>query len=175
LRSRINAAGLAHERVAKVALALSPLLLAQPILARSPQAFAQIYQSGSLLDIDRRAEQSFLAEAEYISKQHGPAICESLLLCYRAGQPFTIDPFNSRQFILAGRLDQNGLIRRLAEKEFAVVQLHADICDDLETVSCHILHNARKFSRFTDDVLYAIDRYYRIAWRSQDGTFYVPK
>jgi len=28
LRSRINAAGLAHERVAKVALALSPLLLA---------------------------------------------------------------------------------------------------------------------------------------------------
>ena len=175
LRSRIIAAGLAHERVAKVALALPPLLLAQPILARSPQAFTQIYHSGGLLDIDRRAEQSFLAEVEYISKQHGPAICESLLLCYRAGQPFTIDPFNSRQFILAGRLDQDGLIRRLGEKEFAVVQLHADICDDLEAVSCHILHNPRKFSRFTDDVLYAIDRYYRIAWRSQDGTFYVPK
>ncbi|MBV8132994.1 MAG: hypothetical protein JO282_10870 [Alphaproteobacteria bacterium] len=175
LRSRMIPGAPAPERVAKVALTLSPLLLAQPILARSPQAFAQIYHAGGLLDIDRRAEQSFLAEAEYISKKHGPAMCESLLLCYRAGQPFTIDPFNSRQFILAGRLDQDGLIRRIATQEFAVVQLRADICDDLEASSCTILHNRRKFSRFTDDVLYAVDRYYRISWRSQDGTFYVPK
>ena len=83
--------------------------------------------------IDRRAERSFLAEAEFISERHGPAICESLLLCYRAGQPFTLDPFNSRQFILAGKLDQNELIRRIAAKEFTVVQLRADICDDRET------------------------------------------
>ena len=175
LRSRIIAGGLAHERVAKVALSLSPLLLAQPILAKSPQAFAQIYHAGSLLDIDRRAQQSFLAEAEYISTRQGPAICESLLLCYRAGQPFTIDPFSSRQFILAGKLDENKLIRRIVGKEFVVVQLRADICDDPEAAFCHILHHQRKFSRFTDDVLYAVDRYYRIAWRSQDGTFYVPK
>jgi hypothetical protein len=175
LRSRIVVRALARERVAKVALSLSPLLLAQPILARSPQAFAQIYQAGNLFDIDRRAEQSFLAEAEYISNKHGPAICESLLLCYRAGKPFMIDPFNSRQFILSGRLDENKLIERIIAKEFAVVQLRADICDDPEVVFCHILHNQRKFSRFTDNVLYTVDRYYRIAWRSQDGTFYVPK
>jgi len=175
LRSRIVVRALARERVARVALSLSPLLLAQPILARSPQAFAQIYQAGNLFDIDRRAEQSFLAEAEYISNKHGPAICESLLLCYHAGKPFMIDPFNSRQFILFGRLDENKLIERIIAKEFAVVQLRADICDDPEVVFCHILHNQRKFSRFTDNVLYTVDRYYRIAWRSQDGTFYVPK
>jgi len=175
LRGRITVGGFAYERVAKVALSLSPLLLVQPILTRSPQAFAQIYHAGSLIDIDRRAEQSFLAEAEYISKKHGPAICESLLLCYRAGQPFTIDPFNSRQFILAGRLDEDKLIQRIVASEFAVVQLRADICDDPEAAVCHILHHERKFSRFTDDVLYTVDRYYRIAWRSQDGTFYVPK
>jgi hypothetical protein len=174
LRSRRIIGGLAHEWVAKVALSLSPLLLAQPILARSPQAFVQIYYAGSLFDADRRAEQSFLNEAEYIS-EHGPAICESLLLCYRAGQPFTIDPFNSRQFILAGRLDENKLIQRIVSKEFAVVQLRADICDDPEADFCHIMHHQRKFSRFTDDVLYTIDHYYRIAWRSRDGTFYVPK
>jgi hypothetical protein len=175
LRNRMVAGVLAHERVAKVALAFAPLLLAQPILTRSPQAFAQIHHAGGLLEIDRQAERSFLAEAEYISKKHGPAICESLLLCYRSGQPFTLDPFNSRQFILAGRLNQNDMIRRIAAKEFAVVQLRADICDDPEAASCHIVHQRREFSRFTDDLLYAVDRYYRIAWRSQDGTFYVPK
>ena len=175
LRNRMVSGVFAHERVPKVALALAPLLLAQPILVRSPQAFAQIHHAGGLLEIDRRAEQSFSAEAEYISKKHGPAMCESLLMCYRAGQPFTIDPFNSRQFILAGRLDQNDIIRRIAAKEFAVVQLRTDICDDQEADPCHIVPHERKFSRFTDDVLYAVDRYYRIAWRSQDGTFYVPK
>ncbi len=175
LRKQMTNGASAHEQVAKVALAVAPLLLAEPILARSPQAFAHIYHAGDLLEIDRRAEQSFLAEAEYISARHGPAICESLLLCYRAGQPFTLDPFNSRQLMLAGRLDQNDLIRRIAAKEFAVVQLRADICDEPQAGPCHIPHHRRKFTRFTDDVLYAVDRYYRIGRRSQDGTFYIPK
>jgi len=175
LRNRMVSGVFAHERVSKVALALAPLLLAEPILARSPQAFAQIHHAGGLLESDRQAERFFLAEAEFISDRHGPAMCESLLLCYRAGQPFTLDPFNSRQFILAGMLDQNDIIRRIAAKEFAVVQLRTDICDDQEAAPCHIVPHERKFSRFTDDVLYAVDRYYRIAWRSQDGTFYVPK
>ena len=175
LRKHMTIAASGHERIGRVALAVVPLLLAEPILARSPQAFAHIYHASNLLAIDRQAEQSFSAEAEYISGKHGPAICESLLLCYRAGQPFTLDPFNSRQFILAGRLDQNELVRRIALKEFAVVQLRADICDDRETGFCYILHHRRKFSRFTDDVLYAVDRHYRIGWRSQDGTFYIPK
>ena len=175
LRKHVILGASAHERLAKVAVAFAPLLLAQPILGRSPQAFAQIYHAGSLLEANRQAERSFLAEAEYISEKHGPAICESLLLCYQAGQPFTLDPFNSRQLILAGRLDQSQLIRRIAAEEFAVVQLRADICDDRKAASCHILHHWRKFSRFTDDMLYAVDRHYRIGWRSQDGTFYVPK
>jgi hypothetical protein len=175
VRRHLTTGVFAHYRAARVALAVAPLLLAQPILGRSPQVFAQVYHAGDLLENDRRTEQSFLAEAEYISKRQGQAICESLLLCYRAGQPFTLDPFNSRQFILAGRLDQGELIRRVAAREFAVVQLRADICDDPKTVTCHILHDPRKFIRFTDEVLYAVDRYYRIGWRSQDGTFYIPK
>jgi hypothetical protein len=175
MRKNITIGASGHARMGRVALAVVPLLLAEPVLARSPQAFAHIYHAGDLLEIDRLAELSFSAEAEYISEKHGPAICESLLLCYHAGQPFTIDPFNSRQFILAGRLDQNDLVHRIAAKEFAVVQLRADICDEPGTAFCHIRHYRRKFSRFTDEVLYAVDRYYRIGWRSRDGTFYIPK
>jgi len=151
------------------------LLLAQPIFARSPSAVGQIYNSGALLELNRRAEAIFLSEAKYIAGKGGPAICESLLLCHTAGQPFILDPFNSRQYILAGRLDEGQLIHRIATNEFAVIQLRADICDDPATVSCHILHYPQKFNRFTDDTLYAIDRYYQIGWRSQDGTFYIPK
>jgi hypothetical protein len=175
LRGRIVAGESAHGRNSKLTVGVASLLLAQPILARSPQASVQIFHAGDMLENYRRAERTFLDEAEYISEKHGPAICESLLLCYRAGQPFTLDPFNSRQFVLAGRLDQNELIRRIAAKEFAVVQLRADICDDRKGGSCHIGHRRRNLQRFNDDVLYAVDRYYRIGWRAQDGTFYVPE
>jgi hypothetical protein len=128
-----------------------------------------------LLEANRQAEKMFLADASYISDAHGPAICESLLLCYVAGQPFILDPFNSRQYILAGKLDETQLIRRIAAHEFAVIQVRADICDDPATTACHILHYPQKFNRFTDETLYAVDRYYRIDRRSRYGAFYVPK
>ena len=132
-------------------------------------------RGSSLLEVDCGVERSFLADAQYLADRNGLAICESLLLCYQAGQPFTLDPFNSRQYILAGGLDQGKLVRRIAAREFAVIQLRGDVCDDPEAVSCNILHYPKKFNRFTDEVLYAVDRYYTIGRRSQFGTFYVPK
>jgi len=155
--------------------AVVALVLAQPVLSRTPNAVLELSHPGALLESNRRAEEVFLADARYISDAHGPAICESLLLCHTAGQPFTLDPFNSRQYILAGRLDETELIQRIAAHEFAVLQVRADICDDAATTACHILHYPQKFNRFTDETLYAIDRYYRIDRRSRYGVFYVPK
>jgi hypothetical protein len=77
--------------------------------------------------------------------------------------------------MLSGGLDQGELIRRIAAREFAVIQLRADICDDPTTPACHILHYRKKFDRFTDEVLYAIDQYYLVGRRSTFGSFYVPK
>ena len=175
LRKRISGGGLIRGRFVAIFLGIMLLFLAQPIFARSTDTFRGIYDSGGLLEFNRRAEEAFLNDARFISESHGPAFCESLLLCYVAGQPFILDPFNSRQYILAGKLDQGELIQRIAAREFAVIQVRADICDDPATASCHILHYPQKFNRFTDETLYAIDRYYKIGRRSQDGTFYVPR
>jgi hypothetical protein len=161
--------------LAKVLALALPLLLAQPILARGSDSLAHLSNSRALLEQYRGQQDVFLADAKYILESGGPAICEDLLLCYSSGQPFTLDPFNSRQYILAGKLDQRELIARIAAHEFAVIQLKADICDDPATSSCHILHYPQKIDRFTDETLYAIDKYYRIARRSTYGTFYVPK
>jgi len=162
-------------RLARVLASVLPFLVAQPILARVPDTAVQVYHGRALLDADRRRQETFLADAKYVTDRKGPAICESLLLCYEAGQPFILDPFNSRQYILSGRLDQRELIRRITAREFAVIQLHADICDDPTTQSCHILHYRQKIDRFTDEVLYAIDQSYEVARRSTFGSFYVPK
>jgi hypothetical protein len=162
-------------RLAKALSFILPFVFAQPILARAPDAAARAYHARDLLDGDHRRQEAFLADAKFVSEKQGPAFCESLLLCHAAGQPFILDPFNSRQYMLSGRLDQGELIRQIAAREFAVIQLHADICDDLTTQSCHILHYRQKVDRFTDEVLYAIDQYYVVARRSTFGSFYVPK
>lgn len=162
-------------RLATIIAGALPFLIAQPILARAPDTAVQTYHWRDLLDFDRKRQKVFLTDTKYVADRKGPAICESLLLCYMAGQPFILDPFNSRQYILSGRLDQRELIRRIAAREFAVIQLRADICDDPTTSSCHILHYRQKVDRFTDEVLYAIDQYYEVARRSTFGSFYVPK
>jgi hypothetical protein len=162
-------------RFARILAIAVPFVVAQPILARAPDVAAQVYHSRALLDSASKRQEMFSADAKYIADRGGPAICESLLLCYVAGQPFILDPFNSRQYILSGRLDQSELIRRIAARGFAVIQLRADICDDPATRSCHILHYRQKVERFTDEVLYAIDQYYEIGRRSTFGSFYVPK
>lgn len=175
LRRRVAAAPERNGWLAKVVPVALAIFLAQPILARTPEALVKIVDGPALMASNRGAQEVFLADARYIAERSGPAICESLLLCHAAGKPFVLDPFNTRQYILAGRLDEGELIRRIAAHEFAVIQVRADICDDPVTTSCHILHYPQKFNRFTDDTLYAIDRYYGIARRSRDGSFYVPK
>jgi len=156
-------------------LALVPLVISLPIMVRVPRALTEVYHLDRVLQSDRDAQQSFLADAAYVSGRHGAAICESLLLCYRAGQPFGLDPFNSRQNIMAGRLDQRPLVERVRAHEFAVVQLRAEICDGPAAAGCSILHDPAKILRFTDEFLHAIDRDYRIDRRSPLGVFYVPK
>ncbi|MBV8507288.1 MAG: hypothetical protein JOZ11_15955 [Alphaproteobacteria bacterium] len=162
-------------RFGKMMASLLPFVIAQPILATVPDAAARASHARALLDSDRKRQEMFLADVRFVAGSQGSAICESLLLCYEAGKPFILDPFNSRQYMLSGKLNQVELIRRIAGREFGVIQLRADICDDPTTSSCHILHYRQKVERFTDEVLYAIDQYYEVARRSTFGSFYVPK
>src|SRR5215469_10377593 len=83
-------------RFAGVLSLVLPFLIAEPILARVSEIAAQAYHSRAIVDADRKRQALFLADAEYIAERHGSAICENLLLCYVAGQPFILDPFNSR-------------------------------------------------------------------------------
>jgi hypothetical protein len=160
---------------ARIAMGLAPAVLAAPILTMAAKTLGDVGQGDGWLEADRAAVQSFAADVVYLSQKPGAKICESLLLCYESGAPFVLDPFNSRQYILAGRLDQTELIRRVGAREFAVIEVRGDICDDQASATCHILHYPRKFNRFTDDFLYAVDRSYRIDRRSHLGVFYVPK
>jgi hypothetical protein len=98
---------------------LALALLLDPLL-RAPHAWLGL---GPGLDEIAKLEAATSKDVEYVSAREGPALCETLSLCFWAGKPPTVDLFNSRQAFWAGRADEQGLIERIARREFAVVQL----------------------------------------------------
>jgi hypothetical protein len=55
--------------------------------------------------------------------QPDPVLCEALLLCYWAGKPAEIDPFNFSQAILTGDRSASTLLARIRHGDFAYVQV----------------------------------------------------
>jgi hypothetical protein len=104
----------------------------------------------------------FDQEVSFLAAQPGPAICESLLLCYYAGKPHIIDPLGVSIGTKLGKGNDNQLVKQIAEKSYGAIQTDAPVA---QKTSGH----------FPDDVLDAIDRYYVEAFKAPDCYIYVPR
>jgi hypothetical protein len=114
-----------------------------------------------LSDLPERQRQ-FEAEVSFLVAQPGPAICESLILCYDAGKPYILDPFNSARLVRLGKLDSNEIVKQIAEKKYGAIQTETPVTQ-------------KRGVRFPDEVLDAIDRYYVEAFKGPDCHIYVPR
>jgi hypothetical protein len=90
----------------------------------------------------------------------GSAMCESLALCYWAGQPGTVDLFNAHQAFRTGRLDRELLLTRIRAGEFGTIQLAAGNSGG---------------ERWDDALHQAVQSRYRLARTSMNGFFYTPR
>jgi hypothetical protein len=104
----------------------------------------------------------YVAEVSFLVEQPGPAICESLIMCYDAGKPFIFDPWNATRLVRLGKLDSNEIVKQIAEKKYGAFQTDTSV--DLKTTE-----------RFPEDVLYAVDRYYVEALKGPECHIYVPR
>ena len=71
----------------------------------------------------RSDEVDFEDDVAFVQKQPGLAFCQSPMLCFRAGRPFSIDPFGASQAIRLNRVDATPMLTALAQGGFGVVQL----------------------------------------------------
>jgi hypothetical protein len=104
----------------------------------------------------------FDQEVSFLVAQPGPAICESLILCYDAGKPYTVNPYGLgiRARLRGG--NNNGLVSRIAAKKYGAIQTETPVTQ-------------KPSARFPDDVLDAIDRYYVEALKGPNCHIYVPR
>ena len=97
-------------------------------------------------------------DVAYLRANTGPALCETLSLCYWAGKPAAADVFNLSQQFLTGARDERPFLRMLETHSFAVMQFEA-----------------RSSLSFPGDVRAIIARNYRIDRTTDNGVFMVPK
>jgi hypothetical protein len=104
----------------------------------------------------------FEQEVSFLAAQPGPAMCESLILCYFAGKPYTVNPFDLGLQAKLGRENDKTLLRHIAEKRFGAIETDEPA-------------SQKGSDRFPDDVLDAIDRYYVEALKGPYCHIYVPR
>jgi hypothetical protein len=153
-------------------LALFALLANAGALFFAPQALGRfgVDMAGEMADRERL----FREDTAWLRAKPGTVVCQSQLLCLRAGKPLFYDSFNATQAMRFGHLPKDTLTGMLARREIAVIQvsdLPASSPNDPPGVQAY----PARFVNFEDDVFEALDRYYRIERVGVSGRFYVPK
>jgi hypothetical protein len=97
-------------------------------------------------------------DIKFLRTNSGPAICESLALCYWAGKSEPVDVFNLDQQIRSGARDPEPFLQRIGARHFAAIELdETDPFPLPRTEQSAILFN------------------YRIDHTNEEGTFLVPR
>jgi len=109
-------------------------------------------------------QRRFDQEAALLRQQPAPQICESLLLCYFAGQPYVYDPFNATRLVHFGKLDPQPMVDDLRKLHYGAVELEQ-----------HEPGDQTQAERFPSPILDAIHEYYKPALTNEDVTVFVPK
>lgn len=153
-------------------LALFALLANAGALFFAPQALGRfgVDMAGEMADRERL----FREDTAWLAAQQGKVVCQSQLLCLRAGKPLFYDSFNATQAMRFGHLPKDTLTGMLARREIAVVQI-SDLPARSPNDPPGVQSYPARFVNFEDDVFDALDRHYRIARVGVSGRFYVPK
>ncbi len=107
----------------------------------------------------------FQMQVRFLRQHPGPALCENLLYCARAGKPYVYDPFDASERVLTHQLDPRPLLAEVRRRQFSVVEL---------------MRPVRYYENVTGPAIFpslatAIARHYRLAFHSRRSFLYVPR
>ncbi len=140
-------------------------VLAAPVLFLwliIPAAVAGIANPVASLAETVQAQHRFDVEVGFLRQHPGPQICESLLRCYFAGQPYLYDPFNATRLIRFHKLDPHLVLDGLDHGTYSAVEMDHPL-DEVES------------ERFPAVLFDSIRNHYQPALVDDDVAIYVPK
>ena len=108
---------------------------------------------------------SFTLQVDFLRQHSGPALCENLLYCARAGKPYIYDPFDASERVLTGRLDPRPLLAQVRRQRFSVIELMRPVD----------YYERRTGIFIFPSLAAAIAHHYRLAFHSRRSFLYVPQ
>jgi hypothetical protein len=118
-------------------------------------------------------ERLFHDDVAYLQGIPGTTLCQSQILCYRAGKPPFYDSFNVNQAMLTGRLPADTLTGMLRRHEIAVVQISDVPAGDADYPGGQTMHN--RFVHYQDDVFAVLAEEYVVERIGISGRFFRPR
>jgi len=95
-------------------------LFAVSIMAFVP---GQLRRDRAKMRVLASQQEEFNSAVQFVKTHPGPALCESLLLCYEAGKPFEYEPFSVRDQLKTGVLHEGDILHLLQTHHFQTVQI----------------------------------------------------
>jgi hypothetical protein len=127
-------------------------------------------------------ENEFHSAVIFIKARPGPALCESLLLCYEAGKPFEYEPFSVRDLVRTGRLHEDDVLEQLRTHHFQTVQIalrsdeeHLEESVDLFASLSSAQKEPNKERRFTPNFMKELLEDYQLSKRTTQMAIFCPK
>lgn len=84
-----------------------------------PAACNEVIDPIRMLRLTAERHRQFDQETTFLKQKSSPQLCEDLLLCFYAEQPYTYDPFNATRLIQFGKLDPQPFLARLNQGRLA--------------------------------------------------------
>jgi hypothetical protein len=138
------------------------------VAIRVPDRLREAHLRGAMMADD---DAGFRAAVDLVKSTPGPALCESLLVCYRAGKPYIYDTYSAIEEIKSHHTDIDASIPLLRSRHFAVIQLDA-LPGEAVTEPPTIFRTRSRFTlQFVDTLL----EYYRPELRTAHYLVFVPK
>jgi hypothetical protein len=123
----------------------------------------------------------FDSAVQFVKLRPGPALCESLLLCYEAAKPFEYEPFSVRDQINTGRIKESEALQLLRTRHFQTVQiaLRSDEENLQESALLMSLGSDQKAPdtdrRFTPNFMQELLEDYQLSMRTSQMAIFCPK
>ena len=111
-------------------------------------------------------EAEFAFVRDNVSLHQGPAICETLLICYAAGKPEEYDPYTADMAFRTGHIRQEELIELIASRHFKVIQLEWSYPEPIQPAPR---------VRFTGPVMRTMLDTYQLAARTDKYAVFTPR
>jgi hypothetical protein len=155
----------ASERVRYGSALLAVLLIVPYYLGVLTMLAPHVQEDAGTFRSIPQLEQEFAAAAQFVTSQPGPALCESLLLCFEAGKPQEFDAFIVDQQVKTGQVPEAAVLKMLDDRRFGTIQLNVPAGEPLA---------AAERMRFSQAFMAKLLATYRPAMRTSNHTIFTP-